>query len=317
MEKKTQQTELNYYQQNRDFISRTVEASLEKDIFPKGGSIRIWRNVQTEGFDAHWHRALEIIIPVENSYDALVDNLSFHLVPGDILFIPPRAMHTLTAPDSGARFICLFNTEIFNSLRDYVGIQTLMKSPLLVNEASYGPVYSEIYEDFVQIWSDYFGDSEYYEFSIYSRLLHIFSLLGRSSLDRIRPFADISAERRRIYYERLGRALDFLSQHYTEPVTLEDAAAVSGFSKFHFSRLFKEYMNCNFYDYLVDLRVRAAERMLAAGELPITEIALLSGFSSISTFNRTFRQKNQCTPGEYRALFSGRQQAPVYGEEIR
>ena len=58
MENRKNHPELNYYQQNRDFVSRTVEASLEKDISPKGGSIRIWHNVQTEGFDAHWHRGI-------------------------------------------------------------------------------------------------------------------------------------------------------------------------------------------------------------------------------------------------------------------
>ncbi|MBP3217495.1 MAG: helix-turn-helix domain-containing protein [Lachnospiraceae bacterium] len=315
MDRGSRRPELNYYQQNRDFVARTVESRLEKNIFPKGGSIRIWHNEQTDGFEAHWHRALEVIVPIENCYDAVIDQVSYHIVPGDILFIPPRAMHTLIAPESGARFICLFNVEIFDSLRDYVGMQTLLKNPLLISEATHGQLYGDVYSDFVQIWTEYFGDADYYEFSIYSRLLHIFSLLGRHNISTLQPFPELSPDRRRIYYERLGRALDYISKHYTESITLENAAVISGFSKYHFSRLFKAYMNCNFYDYLTDLRIRSAQAMLAANELPITEVALLSGFSSISTFNRTFRQKNGCTPGEYRALFSGRQQySPAYGD---
>jgi AraC-like DNA-binding protein len=93
--------------------------------------------------------------------------------------------------------------------------------------------------------------------------------------------------------------------NYVYDITLEDAAALSGFSKFHFSRLFKEYMNCTFYDYLINQRIKATEVLLTDDRLSITDIALQAGFSSISTFNRTFKQKKGCTPGEYRALYSG------------
>lgn len=302
----------DYYRQNRDFVERTVEAALEKNIFAKGSSIRIWHNEQTDGFEAHWHSALEIIIPVENYYDAEIDNRNYHVLPGDILIIPPRTMHTLTAPESGSRFISLFNIDFFSALKDNVGIQSLLKAPLLLNEMNIAPVYSEIYENFALIWKEYFGEEEYYEFSIYSHLLHIFTLLARFELSRLRPFAGSSDLKRRDYFDRLGRSLEYISLHYNEAITLDDAAALSGFSRYHFSRLFKEYMECTFYDYLTDLRVKAAEAMLAGEDLPITEIALRSGFLSISTFNRTFRQKNGCTPKEYRDLYSGRRQVAAY-----
>ena len=51
-------------------------------------------------------------------------------------------------------------------------------------------------------------------------------------------------------------------------------------------------------------RIKATEVLLAKDELSITDIALQAGFSSIPTFNRTFKLKKGCTPGEYRALFT-------------
>ena len=76
----------------------------------------------------------------------------------------------------------------------------------------------------------------------------------------------------------------------------------SGFSKLHFSRLFKKYTNTTFYDYLILKRIQAAEQLLADADLSITEVALRTGFSSISTFNRTFKRKKNCTPREYRSM---------------
>ena len=83
-----------------------------------------------------------------------------------------------------------------------------------------------------------------------------------------------------------------------------DMASYAGFSKFHFSRLFKQYTKDTFTDYLNQRRIRAAEELLAAPppDTSITEIAMRCGFSSISTFNRLFKQLKNCTPGEFRAL---------------
>ena len=117
-------------------------------------------------------------------------------------------------------------------------------------------------------------------------------------------FNETSPIKRREYFDRLNNVIDYIDSNYTSKITLEDAAAYSGFSKFHFSRLFKEYMNCTFYDYLIDRRIKATEVLLTNDELSITDIALQAGFSSIPTFNRTFKLKKGCTPGEYRTLFS-------------
>lgn len=103
-------------------------------------------------------------------------------------------------------------------------------------------------------------------------------------------------------FERLH--LDYIDSHYTEELTLDNIADFSGFSKYHFTRLFKQYTDSTFYDYLIYRRIKAAEELLANPELSITEIALQSGFSSISTFNRIFKQKKGCTPSEYRSLYS-------------
>ena len=68
------------------------------------------------------------------------------------------------------------------------------------------------------------------------------------------------------------------------------------------TRFYKENPGKDFYDYLIYRRIQEAEKLLAEADLSITDVALYSGFSSISTFNRTFKQKKNCTPREYRAM---------------
>ena len=294
---------LNFYEQNTDWRRRIMTAEREEGILPKDGSVRLWYNIQTEGYSPHWHDAMEVIIPIENYYDVEVDNESYHINPGEILIISPRKMHTLTAPKSGARFVCLFDMDFFKSVKDYSGMLFVKHSCVHITPETYAPVYSEIYDLFTQIWNEYFQNTEFYEFSIYAHLLQAFTLLTRYQISQTHLFTESSPNKRKDYFTRLNGVLEYIDDHYTEDLTLDEVADYSGFSKFHFTRLFKEYMDSTFYDYLIGRRIKAAEILLSQHELSITDVALQSGFSSISTFNRTFKAKKGCTPGEYRSLF--------------
>lgn len=95
--------------------------------------------------------------------------------------------------------------------------------------------------------------------------------------------------------------MTYIDTHYTENLDLETVAKSVGFSKYHFSRLFKQYTNFTFGDYLCYRRIKAAEELLANPDLSITEVAIQAGFPSISTFNRLFKQHKNCTPSEYRS----------------
>ncbi len=306
MKAKTEGVHLDYYAQNTDYRSRVVIAEQENGIFPADGSVRLWYNNLTTNYSAHWHDAVEVIIPIENYYDANVDGESYRVLPGEILIIPPRKMHALTAPGNGSRFVCLFNVDFFSALKDYSSVVYMLDKCILITPENYAPVYSEIYDLFTQIWNEYFQNTEFYEFSIYANLFQIFTLLSRSQLNQVHLFTESSPGKRREYFSKLNGVLEYIDEHYTDDLTLDEVAEHSGFSKFHFTRLFKEYMNCTFYDYLITRRIKAAEILLSQLDLSITDVALQSGFSSISTFNRTFKAKKGCTPGEFRSLFHSR-----------
>ena len=96
-----------YYQrpEDRSFQGRKVEGLLENVEYSLNSNIRIWHNIQTEGYAPHQHSALEILIPVEHEYTVIINKKSFTLQPGDILFIPRFSIHEIL-PASSASFIC-------------------------------------------------------------------------------------------------------------------------------------------------------------------------------------------------------------------
>lgn len=99
----------------------------------------------------------------------------------------------------------------------------------------------------------------------------------------------------------VGRALALIEEHYGEALTLDDAARAAGYSRCHFSKVFRERVGVCFVSYLADVRVRRAAELLARTELPVTTVALEVGFNDLSHFERVFRSAYRRSPSKFRA----------------
>ena len=138
--------------------------------------------------------------------------------------------------------------------------------------------------------------------TVYSVLLDIFSTLGYGRNHNEELFSKVSAYKKKEYIQKLNIVLDYIDINFKENLTLESLADMAGYSKYHFSRLFTEYTKQSFCDYLNLRRIKAAEGLLLNDSLSVTEIAMQTGFSSIATFNRLFKEFKGCSPSEFRRL---------------
>ena len=100
---------------------------------------------------------------------------------------------------------------------------------------------------------------------------------------------------------RLLRARDRIDAASHEAWPVERLAAVSGVSEAHFARSFKEAFGAPPHRYLLTRRIERAKAMLRDTDAPILEIALETGWSSLGTFGRVFRDITGESPGELRA----------------
>lgn len=97
------------------------------------------------------------------------------------------------------------------------------------------------------------------------------------------------------------RVLDFVSDRFGDPITIEDMARVAGLSAAHFARLFKEVLGDSPYQFVMDYRVEQAKRMLHDPARPMVDVALACGFADQPHFSRTFKQLTGVTPKVFRA----------------
>ncbi len=99
---------------------------------------------------------------------------------------------------------------------------------------------------------------------------------------------------------RIERALQFIRRRFREKLSLASAGAAVGMDKESFRRFFRRTVRLGFADYVTELRLAHAQRLLARSDRSISEIALDSGFPNLSNFNRQFLRRRGRTPRDYR-----------------
>lgn len=296
-------TPANYEQPIQNFVCRNLNGQQEQVDYIPESHMRIWRNNQPESYSMHHHNAMEIIVCMENEYVVVANSQTYTLNVGDILILPPHMLHELVCNNPGVRFIFLINMEILSCLKDFQTLNPLFLEPYLCNANTRPGIYQQVYATLMQMVDIYFSNETFWECSIYSLILEIMITIGRDYFGlnekNINP---ASYNKQQEYYEKFANLLTYIDANYTEELTLEQAADYIGFSKFHFSRLFKQYTNTTFYDYLCHKRIQAAQSMLTM-DIPITDIAFQTGFNNLTTFCRCFKKFTDCSPTEYRNKF--------------
>ncbi|WP_332696671.1 response regulator transcription factor [Halalkalibacter lacteus] len=98
----------------------------------------------------------------------------------------------------------------------------------------------------------------------------------------------------------ITKALEYIAAHFTENLTLQSVADIVHLSKSYFSLYFKKQTGRNFVDYLIELRIREAKRLLVQNENRIYDVAGASGFKDVKYFSKVFKKVTGVTPMEYR-----------------
>lgn len=289
----------NFQQPIRNFTGRIVNNYVEEVDFVPNSNMRIWYNNKAEDYPTHRHSCLEIAIPLAGSYTYVFEDRTIALKEKEILFVPPDMLHKISGTREGIRFIFLFKIDFLKSFFDYPDFEELIREPLIVNNETYPEIYNRVYARFMEISNLYFFyTSSVKETPIFSQLLGIISLLTNNNCTDSMAVPD--NDKQREIYIKLRSLLEWLSIHYTESVTMEEAANYIGYSKFHFARIFKEYTCMTFYDYQTTLKLKSVVEKLSDSELSISEIALSSGFNNLTSLSRNFEKHYGCSPSQYR-----------------
>ena len=102
---------------------------------------------------------------------------------------------------------------------------------------------------------------------------------------------------------RVRKIYEYINTHYTQQITLDDLANLVGMTPVALSRFFKLRSGRTVSDYIIDIRLGNATRLLVNTTNSVSEICYDCGFNNLSNFNRIFKRKKECSPTEFRENF--------------
>ena len=109
----------------------------------------------------------------------------------------------------------------------------------------------------------------------------------------------------------MRRILGFLGRHFGENITLGELAAMAAMSRSHFSHTFRDVFGQPLRDYVRDLRLDQAHRLVLGSASSLTDIAIEAGFYDLPHFDKVFRRRIGLSPREYRSRYRGGAGRPV------
>ncbi len=130
-------------------------------------------------------------------------------------------------------------------------------------------------------------------------LLNLLDLLAKT--DEFRLLSDLGYQKQVTNQssERIQSVCNYLLQHYKRPIALKEAAAIANMTEKAFCRFFKKSTQKTLIQFITELRISHACKMLLTGEHSVGEICFASGFNNLSNFNRVFKRVLGQTPRQY------------------
>jgi AraC family transcriptional regulator, melibiose operon regulatory protein len=261
--------------------------------------LRIWRYEAAGMRQAHTHPDVELNWVEAGALDYVGPGRPWRVGPGMLAVFWGGVPHQLRKPPPGTRGI--WATLPLAWLRQS-GLPGDLIGRLMAGEMLTAPLAAERAE---QWWRDYEGG----EATCRLALLEIEAQLGRMALTVLRPGRAVGRGVRggggREAGAWLERVMAWLAAHYREPVTVAQAAAAVGLHAHYLMARFKRETGLSLGAYLRSLRLAHAQRLLAATDRGVLDVALDSGFGSAAAFYAAFARELGERPLAYRRRVRG------------
>lgn len=239
----------------------------------------------------HWHKEYEIIFITAGTGKLWINKKSYALKKGNIILIGSEELHYI---ESNKKDILAFESIVFNQSiineKDLEIFYAVLKNVITEKDEFYFDM-KKLISDIVQV---YFDASLHYSLLIKSYLLQLIYLsLKGNYLKEI-------VKNERTSNVVMKEICDFIHRNYQFDLKSKKLAEMAGYSKFHFTKIFKEYTGKSVLDYIHHLRMDRALSLLMNTNLTVEEVAFDLGYENVSYFIKRFKSLTGKSPSKYK-----------------
>lgn len=225
------------------------------------------------------HSHFEIIFIQSGILDVVISGKSYTAQAGEMIFIMPYEVHGYEVKEGMDVFVIACPPEYISEYRELFNGRNFE-----IPCTKFTEVHRAIISDIIKNnFNDDFKKKAlvYCAISEFVRNCHL-------------------TEKNTFEYDVYRKAMVYISEHYTENITMESVADHVGVTAPHLSRVLNSDDKPGFSEILNSLRIYAAKKMIERENLSVSEVAFSVGYGSIRNFNRVFKQYFGCNPSDLR-----------------
>ena len=286
-----------------------MKAALVKEITPLTQSdcfSIFFRTKSTFNYPLHYHEEFELNF-IQNGKAAkrVIGDHMEDITDYELVLIGPNLAHTWHAHECKSEEIkeitIQFHRDLFDEKFLHRNQMSLIRT--MFDHSFRGIVFSK--QTIKEVMPRLFVLTKKQGFDSVLELMAILDFLSESKNQRILSNSSFATKEKFTYSSRrIEKIMQFINSSFDNNITLKDAAKIAGMTEVSLSRFFKLRTGQSFVETLTDIRLGNASRMLIDTTQSINEVAYKCGFNNMSNFNRIFKKKKRCTPGQFRATYN-------------
>ncbi len=254
---------------------------------------------------AHFHNYIEILYCTEGNFEAFLNGVRYTFSRGEMIIINSNEIHSVySCGEEGNKYIVV---KVLPELL-YGNEQSIAEAKYFLLFMSGNITQQKVFPSckidntdlpaaFVEIEKEFTAKKYGFELSVKLNIFKIFLYIVREyekNGNAVSSSLDENVAR------HLCAVLDYLENNYADSINMKQAAEMCFMSYNYFSKLFKKFIGKSFNEYLIDIRLRHAKKLLVSSNVSITEIALNTGFGTTSYFIEAFKKRTGSTPMNFR-----------------
>ncbi len=250
----------------------------------------------------HWHEEFEIAYIESGRGRFICGDKKFTVSAGDIVLTPPGVLHSATRQGNEKLIfvVLVFNPVMLGFDKNDRAARQYLR-PILNGDYSFSrhisirmPYYLEIKECVTNIMNCASNNNSLSDLLLKSELIRLMWTIGKNGTPLL------SSSDGKSYSELVRPSIEYMTANYQGDLTIDELAEASHLSKSYFMSCFKKAVGMTAFEFLAQLRIKAACEMLINTDASIADIAFNCGYRNLSNFNRQFLAVNKCTPKDYR-----------------
>lgn len=282
-----------------------MKVALEKNIENPISSFTLLE-LKEPYFDPNWHfhPHYQLFTVLEGTGTRLIGDSIEHFEPGETVFLGPNMPHLWRSDkeyfqnnsDLNTHGIVLYFTESFfgNFLEEKPESRAIQQ---LLKNSYRGLSFRNKTKDYLINELKSINEKKGFD-----RIIGVLSILNKLSKSEEYNFITSISYRNSHKVsetERMQKVYDYVMQHFKHPIKLSEVSDIAAMSESAFCRYFKKRSNKTFSDFLAEIRIGNACKLIAESDLSINQICYESGFNTLSNFNRKFKEITHKTPSVY------------------